>query len=368
MAKCLYCDKESITISESVGVCVNCIRQDFKHVHPHIEKVHAISRKRSGLPAFPPKDPNGVSCKICVNECKIREGGLSYCGLRTNKDGKFVGVSPDEGNLEWYYDALPTNCVAGWVCPGGTGTGYPEYAYTKGAEFGYKNLSVFYSGCSFNCLYCQNWQWREYVFRKKRIRAEELANRVDAYTSCICYFGGDPTPQLPHAIRSSRLALQKKKGRILRICWETNGSMNPKLLDEMADISLKSGGCIKFDLKAYDEGLNRALCGVTNKRTLENFERLSSFIKKRPVPPFLVASTLLVPGYVDEQEVENIAKFIASLDINIPYSLLAFYPHFYMDDLPTTSRMHAFRCLEIAKSAGLKHVRIGNLHLLGEAY
>ncbi|MBM4056352.1 MAG: hypothetical protein FJ264_17105 [Planctomycetes bacterium] len=136
----------------------------------------------------------------------------------------------------------------------------------------------------------------------------------------------------------------------------------------MADISLKSGGCIKFDLKAYDEGLNRALCGVTNKRTLENFERLSFYIKKRPVPPFLVASTLLVPGYVDEQEVEYLAKFIASLDRNIPYSLLAFYPHFYMDDLPTTSRMHALRCQDIARGAGLKHVRIGNVHLLGDAY
>lgn len=349
-------------------MCVNCIRQDFKNVRSHIEKVHANSRERSGLPAFPPKDPNGVSCKICVNECKIPEGGLSYCGLRTNKDGKLAGVSPDEGSLEWYYDALPTNCVADSVCPGGTGAGYPEYAYCRGPERGYKNLSVFYNGCSFNCLYCQNWQWREYAFKKGRINAEELANRVDEYTSCICYFGGDPTPQLPHSIKSSRLALQEKKGRILRICWETNGTMHQKLLADMADISLKSGGCIKFDLKAYDEGVHRALCGITNKRTLENFERLSSFNKKRPVPPFLVASTLLVPGYVDEQEVENIAKFIASLDKNIPYSLLAFYPHFYMDDLPTTSRTHAFRCLEIAKSAGLKHVRIGNLHLLEEAY
>ncbi len=73
-------------------------------------------------------------------------------------------------------------------------------------------------------------------------------------------------------------------------------------------------------------------------------------------------------GYVDEQEVENIAEFIASLDKNIPYSLLAFHPHFYMDDLPTTSRNHAFRCLDIARKAGLKRVRIGNIHLLGETY
>jgi pyruvate formate lyase activating enzyme len=62
--------------------------------------------------------------------------------------------------------------------------------------------------------------------------------------------------------------------------------------------------------------------------------------------------------------VERIASFIASLNPYIPYSLLAFYPHFYMNDLPTTSRQQAKECLEVAKRAGLKRVRIGNPHLL----
>jgi hypothetical protein len=35
-----------------------------------------------------------------------------------------------------------------------------------------------------------------------------------------------------------------------------------------------------------------------------------------------------------------------------------------MGDLPTTSRRVAYECLEVAKDAGLKKVRIGNLHLL----
>jgi pyruvate formate lyase activating enzyme len=132
----------------------------------------------------------------------------------------------------------------------------------------------------------------------------------------------------------------------------------------MAELSLNSGGCIKFDLKAWDEGLHIALCGVGNKRTLENFQLLAGYISKRPVPPFLIASTLLVPGYVDEEEVSKIASFIASLSPDIPYSLLAFHPQFMMDDLPTTSRQHAQRCLGAAKRQGLKKVRVGNLHLL----
>jgi len=132
----------------------------------------------------------------------------------------------------------------------------------------------------------------------------------------------------------------------------------------MAELSLSSGGCIKFDLKAWSEELHIALCGVSNKRTLENFQLLAGYIPKRPSPPFLIASTLLVPGYVDEDEVSRIASFIASLSPEIPYSLLAFHPQFIMDDLPTTSRQHAQRCLGAARRQGLERVRVGNLHLL----
>ncbi len=89
---------------------------------------------------------------------------------------------------------------------------------------------------------------------------------------------------------------------------------------------------------------------------------------ERPGPPFLIASTLLVPGYIDEQEVDAIARYISSLNPEIPYSLLAFYPSFYLKDLPTTSRRHALRCQEIAKNAGIRRVHIGNVHLLSDDY
>ncbi len=140
--------------------------------------------------------------------------------------------------------------------------------------------------------------------------------------------------------------------------------MHPKLLDRMVEIALVSGGCIKFDLKAWSEPIHIALTGVSNRRTLENFEKVASRIIERPEVPLLVASTLLVPGYVDVDEVRNIARFISRLSPNIPYSLLAFHPDFLMDDLPTTSWEHMHRCYEAAKEAGLTTVHIGNRHLL----
>lgn len=368
MARCKNCQKTAPLISSAIGVCLDCIRSRFIEVSDYLTQAHQKSREKFDLPAEPPKDPEGVSCNICVNECKIPEGGKGYCGLRKNVNGILAGPTEDKAYLTYYHDNLPTNCVAEWACAAGTGCGYPEFAHTQGPEFGYRNLAVFYIGCSFDCFFCQNWHYREELRNLTEVTSRELLKAVDDRTSCICYFGGDPIPQLPHAIKFSREARKAKKGKILRICWETNGNMHPKLLKEMMEISLVSGGCVKFDLKAYNEGLNIALCGVSNKRTFENLVLASEYVKQRKIPPILVASTLLVPGYVDKKEVSDIANFLARLDSSIPYSLLAFAPNYLMTDLPCTSSMHAKECFEAAKEAGLKNVHIGNIHLLRSDY
>jgi pyruvate formate lyase activating enzyme len=259
--------------------------------------------------------------------------------------------------------------VGDWVCPGGTGAGYPQYAYCRGPEVGYRNLAVFFHACAFNCLYCQNWTFRRETQSLETRTVGELVSDFDEKTACICYFGGDPAPQLPFSIRASRLARAKRRGKILRICWETGGAMHPSLLRDVTTLALDSGGCVKFDLKAWDENLHIALTGITNRRTLENFQWAGSQLNRRRAPPpllasTLLASTLLVTGYIDENEVRHIARFIASVNPDIPYSLLGFYPHFFMSDLPRTSRALAEKCRKIAHEEGLKRVKIGNVHLL----
>jgi pyruvate formate lyase activating enzyme len=133
---------------------------------------------------------------------------------------------------------------------------------------------------------------------------------------------------------------------------------------KMADFALESGGCIKFDLKAWDETLHLALTGVTNRQTLENFEWLARQANQRPIPPLQIASTLMVPGYIDGREIAKIAKFIAALNPEMPYTLLGFHPDYHMADLPPTSRKQARECLEAARQAGLKRLKVGNMHLL----
>jgi pyruvate formate lyase activating enzyme len=321
-----------------------------REIRLRLESVHAHSRVEFDLPIKPPRHPGGVRCVLCGNECVIGEGERGFCGLRTARNGKLIHLAgtPQRGLLHWYRDPLPTNCVADWVCEGGK---HP----------GFHNLAVFYASCTSNCLFYQNWHFREILpTDRNTISAEELASAANARTFYVCFFGGDPASQMPHALAASKLLAR----RGVRVCWETNGMMHPKLLDAAMDCSLDTGGCIKFDLKAFDEELHFALTGVSNQRTLENFKRAARRHDERPAPPAVVASTLLVPTFIDPEQVGKIATFIASLNPHIPYALLAFAPNFYMNDLPCTSSRLAWEAEADARAVGLTNVQIGNRHLL----
>lgn len=365
MGACLICRTTSSRVSEELALCLDCIRASPRESLDLAAGLHAGIRRQWGLPEEAPRHAGGIPCNLCVNHCVIGEGGAGYCGVRRNVRGRIEGVSVNRGKLSWYHDPLPTNCVAGQICPGGSECGYPAYSLREGPEFGYSNLAVFPHACTFNCLYCQNWHFRRHTLDGTFVAPESLVDAVGTGTTCICHFGGDPSAQMPFLLEASRGAREKKGSGILRVCWETNGAMSKGMALAMARVSLASGGCIKIDLKAWDETLHRVLTGVTNTRTLENFEMLAGMIHLRPDPPLLAASTLMLPGYVNADEVSAIASFISSLDPGIPYSLLAFHPGYRMGDLPYTSREMAESCLKAAHQAGLHRVRLGNRHLIG---
>jgi len=218
-------------------------------------QTHISSRRAWGLPPLPPQNPEGVQCSLCSNMCLIGEGEKGYCGLRTNIDGHLKSLSdPYKGVLHAYRDPHPTNCCSAWFCPGGTGAGYPHYSHREGVEKGFSNLSVFFYGCNFDCLFCQNASHKR-IDPANQVSLEDLAQTVreEMDYSCICYFGGSPEPQLPFATRVSEVILEENPERIIRICFEWNGCGDPDLVKKAADLSLKSGGNLKFDLKSFDE-------------------------------------------------------------------------------------------------------------------
>jgi len=363
---CSIC-KEEKKVAAALSVCKDCINLNSIDAQTYVKEAHSTARERINLPLRAPIEGKN-KCNLCNHNCEIGKNEVSFCGLRYSKDGNFISMSNKNlGVLDYYLDPLPCNCCAAWFCPAGTGAGFPEFAAKKGKEIGYNNLSVFFYGCSFNCLFCQN-QSHKSVKIGSKVKAEKLVEiyRRNQSVTCVCYFGGSPEPQFDFALKVSNkiLKVAESEKRIARICWEWNGYGNSNLVRKAAELSLVSGGNIKFDLKAWNPRIHEALTGINNEKVLKNFEFVGKeFFRRRPELPVLNATTLLVPGYVDEEEVENIASFIASIDENIPYSLLGFYPHYWFSDLPLTIRNDAERCFNVAKKH-LKNVNIGNKHLL----
>jgi len=348
MEECVLCGKG--TASSVLRVCVDCIRTGRTGALDYAKAAHRQIRARYSLPAEPPKSDGGIACNLCSNECVMAEGELSYCGLKENVNGELRSFVPDDHALLYAYrDPLPTNCCAAWFCPGSL-------------HYGKVNIAVFFYSCNFNCIFCQNASHKEFgIVQPVSVNefVSSVKRRENAY--CVCYFGGSPEPQLPFALRASEAILADKS---MRICWEWNGCGNRNLVRRAAELSAQSGGIVKFDLKAFDHNLSRALSGVPNARAYENFELIATEFFEHSKPPVLTATTLLVPFYVDETEVEHIASFIAGLNPAIPYSLLVFHPQFYMRDMPITPREQVHRCYEAAKRH-LDNVNIGNKHLLG---
>lgn len=279
----------------------------------------------------------------------MKGGDRSYCGLKANVNGKLRSfASKNHAFVHTYIDPLPTNCCAAWFCSGSS-------------QFGKENIAVFFYACNFDCLVCQNASHKDLgVAKTLNINDFVSSVKTNENAYCVCYFGGSPEPQLPFAIRASETILEDTE---VRICWEWNGCGNRNLVKHAAEISRKSSGIVKFDLKAFDPNLSIALSGVPNTRAYENFELIAEEFIENSAPPVLTATTLLVPFYVDDKEVENIASFIAGINPNIPYSLLVFHPDFYMRDMPITPMEQVQRCYDAARRH-LKNVNIGNKQLL----
>jgi pyruvate formate lyase activating enzyme len=373
LGTCRFCGKISVVISDVIGACVDCLR---KGALP-LSDPHRYSRERFNLP-LTRSNGEGFKCNVCGRGCVLRDSeNKGFCAYRVVVSGllRTSTNSPENAVGFYYYDPHPTNCVALPVCPAASGLGYPEYALSPIGEHGYYNIAVFYGGCNLDCLYCQNWEYREMAVKAKpTLSVKSLIDAVNSRTTCVCYFGGDPGPFAPHAILASKRMLERAKHiglRVFRVCWETNGLWNPALLEKATLLSLETGGIVKIDFKAWSPEVYKALCGVEEKHVRlirDNIRLISRYFDKRLKPPLLVVSTLLVPGYIDEYEVDQATRFIAQLNTEIPYIFLGFHPDYVLLDLPTTSRRHAEKAVKIARENGLKNVWIENVFLLGEAY
>jgi pyruvate formate lyase activating enzyme len=108
-----------------------------------------------------------------------------------------------------------------------------------------------------------------------------------------------------------------------------------------------------IDLKSYNESFYRREIGGFIHAVLE-FTRLATKLCHVEI------TTLIIPGKNNsESELEEMARFVASLDPNIPYHLSAYYPTYhYTYEATTSDQIDA--ALAIARKH-LNYVYPGNL-------
>lgn len=281
------------------------------------------------------KQPDGsVVCHLCAHRCVIRPGRRGICWVRENRGGTLVTLVSDRvigANL----DPIEKK---------------PFFHFLPGS-LAYSISTV---GCNFHCLFCQNWeisQWpREHSgpapgtpTTPQDIVAAALA------TGCrsIAYTYTEPTIFFELALDTCRLAADAG----LKNVFVTNGYMTPEALDMIAPVLHAAN----VDLKGFSEQYYRKVCGATLAPVLEMIQRM----RERNI--WVEVTTLLVPGRNDaDEELRALARWLVSVDRDIPWHVSAFYPTYKMLDVPPTPVQTLFRAAAIGKEAGLRFIYVGN--------
>ena len=141
----------------------------------------------------------------------------------------------------------------------------------------------------------------------------------------------------------------KKRG--LRTAYVSNGHGTPEVLDYLHPWL----DYFKIDLKGFDAGKYRRLGGNLD-------EVLETIRQVHKMGFWLEIVTLVVPDFNDsDEELRNMADFIASVSVDTPWHVTAFHPDYKMDDRGGTSAETLLRARSFGKEAGLKFVYSGNL-------
>jgi pyruvate-formate lyase-activating enzyme len=178
-----------------------------------------------------------------------------------------------------------------------------------------QSCSLYFIGCNFACRACY---WKQIYGRVdfRRLQFPNLEETIDILRPVspekVYMISGEPRPcqeydRLP-------LALHAAFGCEVRLL--TNGYLLPGL-DGLHHASVS--------IKAFDDALHREYTGKSNRQTLANFRLLH----EKNVE--LSCSSVLIPGLIGSAEIAAIARYVASVDSNIPYRIIGYMP---VDGLP----------------------------------
>ena len=117
--------------------------------------------------------------------------------------------------------------------------------------------TIFFTGCNFECIYCQNFDISQLSEAGVEIGEEKLAKTIDKRrkegSRNVNFVGGDPTPNLLYILKTMRLSNEN-----IPVIWNSNFYMSEdtmKLLDGFIDLFLS-------DFKYGPEGCGEKLSKV----------------------------------------------------------------------------------------------------------
>ncbi len=277
-----------------------------------------------------------VQCHACAHRCRIPEGKKGVCKVRYNEKGtlrvpgRYVGALQDDPiEKKPFFHALP----------------------------GARALSFGMLGCDYHCDYCQNWITSQALrdpasedsgARPRDISAGELvALALDRKCQVVTSTYNEPLITSEWAVEVFKPA--RAKG--LLTSYVSNGNATKEVLEFIRPwVDL-----YKVDLKTFNDRTYRKNMGGTLAPVLETIERLKA------MGFWLEIVTLIVPGLNDsEQELGEMAKFIASISKDIPWHVTAFHPDYKMADRLWTDPQKLNVSYQIGKAAGLRYVYSGN--------
>ncbi len=273
-------------------------------------------------------------CFLCAHRCLIQEGAYGLCGVRQNRSG--ILYSLVYGKLiARHADPIEKK---------------PLYHFLPGS----KSYSIATVGCNFRCGFCQNWEISQRNAASGVIPGDDIDSRqvvqAAVMSGCrsISYTYTEPTIFFEFAYDVAVCA----HAQGLKNVFVTNGYMTQECLDSMGPYL----DAVNVDLKFFKESSYRRICKASLAPVCESIERF----KKRGI--WVEITTLVIPGENDsEEELAEIAAFIAGVDKDIPWHISRFHPDFSFDAYPLTPVDTLMRAAVCGRKAGLSSVYIGNV-------
>ena len=278
---------------------------------------------------------NRVHCHLCSHHCVLAESKHGICGVRQNEGGSL--------HTHVYGEAIAAN-----VDPIEK---KPLYHFLPGS----KSFSIATIGCNFQCGFCQNWQISQTTKREAgrpagRLMPQDIISEaVRRDCRSISYTYTEPTVFFEYAHDTSRRA----KSEALRNVFVTNGYMTSDALQAIGPYL----DAANVDLKSFSEKFYTKTCKAHLQPVLDAIRTM------KELGIWVEITTLVIPEENDsDDELGQIADFIAKLDPNTPWHLSRFHPDYkYVDHHRSTPLTSLSRAARIGRDRGLKYVYLGNV-------